>query len=243
MNSSCNLQATQSQFLNLDEVHVWSACLPDNEKNMSYFTSLLSKDESKKAESFRFPKDKMYFIISRGILRCLLAKYLECSPQCIEIMYGLWGKPCVLAVPPLHFNLSHSREHVLYAITRICTVGIDLEYIDETLDIDPIALSILSPQELNCWKMVKKEEKKDAFFKLWVCKEAFLKASGKGWLADKQTIPLEGLEVFKKYMRNKSLNKNISLPYCFDSIPGYASALFIDAPPLNHLYYKWNSQI
>ncbi|MBL8676173.1 MAG: 4'-phosphopantetheinyl transferase superfamily protein [Alphaproteobacteria bacterium] len=86
--------------------------------------------------------------------------------------------------------------------------------------------SLLSAKELNYWRTVKPEEKADTFFKLWVCKEAFLKASEKGWFNDQQTIPLEGLEVLKKDNRNPNLKKRVTFPYFFESIPGYASALY-----------------
>lgn len=243
MNLSSKLQLKGLPSLKFDEVHIWSACLPDNERDIPHFVSLLSEDECQKADNFRFPKDQNSFIISRGILRSLLAVYLGEEPQNIEIMYGLWGKPCVLAEKSLHFNLSHSREYVLYAITCGYEVGIDLEYIDRHLELDDIALNILSPQELEYWKIIKQEEKANTFFKFWVCKEAFLKASGKGWLNDKHIIPLESLEALKEGDRNNNQNERMASPCFFEDIPGYASALFIEGPSLRFLHYTWNSQV
>jgi 4'-phosphopantetheinyl transferase len=207
---------------------------------MSYFISVLSKDERQKADRFKFPRDRNCFIISRGILRCLLGKYLGKAPRDIEIIYGLWGKPC-LPEQPLYFNLSHSKDYALCAIVRNYEVGIDLEYIYKKLDLDSMILNILSPQEIEYWKTVKTEEKTNTFFKLWVSKEAFLKASGKGWLHDQYAIPWEGLELLIGGNRNYDLKERMAFPYYFESIPGYASAFFIEGPFLRPLYYTWKS--
>jgi 4'-phosphopantetheinyl transferase len=236
-----SLLFNRTPFLRSDEVHIWSAYIHANEKNLPYFVSILSEDERKKAYSFRFSKDQKNFFISRGILKCLLGRYLGQAPQDIKIMYGLWGKPCVHIKQPLLFNLSHSRDYVLYAITRNYEVGIDLEYIDPNFDIEEMIFNLLSPQELIYWKSVHPKEKINIFFKLWVNKEAFLKASGKGWIDEKQSTLFEVLKIFKKENNNDELNKKMVTPYYFKLIPDYASAFFIEGPFLRPLYYVWNS--
>lgn len=228
--------------LKSDEAHIWSACLPDNKKNISYFTSILSEDEHRRVNNYKFSKDSANFIISRGILRCLLGKYLRQDPQQIEIVYGLWGKPCLVG-HPLYFNLSHSRDYVLYALAKSYEVGIDIEYIDSSLDLEEMALNIFSPQELAFWKSTKPEEKLNTFFKLWACKEAFLKTFGKGWLNDQHEITPTKLGLLKNGNMNSETNKKMTTPYCFESFPSYASALFVDGPFLEPNYYTVDSLI
>ena len=230
-------------FLESDVVHIWSAYFPDNEEDIPYFESVLSEDERHKVNSFRFLKNQRHYVISRGILRCLLGKYLGQKPQDIEILYGLWGKPCLSEEQSLYFNLSHSRDYVLYAMSSSYEVGVDLEYIDPYLNLDTMASNILSsPQELEYWKTVNKEEKVKAFFKLWVCKEAFLKASGKGWLDRQHVLPLSVIAVLKRESKRNKLNQKMA-PYFFESIPAYASALFIEGPSLRPFHYTWNSSM
>ncbi|MBP6952678.1 MAG: 4'-phosphopantetheinyl transferase superfamily protein [Alphaproteobacteria bacterium] len=226
--------------LKSDEVHIWSASLSEAKNDVAYFASLLSKDEHEQANSFRFYKDQKQYTISRGILRSLLAGYLEEAPQTIEIAYGLWRKPYLAQEKFLHFNVSHSRDYALYAFTRSYEVGIDLEHIDTTLDIENIALSIFSPTELNYWNTLSSEHKIDVFFKHWVCKEAFLKASGKGWLENKKELPYTKVWPQKQQQIDNLLKSKITYPYCFKCIPGYSSALFIDGPSLRLLYYVWD---
>lgn len=242
MNSNFNLHFKRIPCLKSGEVHIWSAYLPDNEKDIHYFATILSEDELQKVNDFRFSKDQKYFMISRGILRSLLGRYLGQAPEKVEIIYGLWGKPCILAEQSLHFNLSHSKDYAIYAVTHCYEVGIDLEYINYDLDLEGVALSILSSQELAYWNGIASEEKVSTFFKLWVCKEAFLKAGGKGWLSDQQTISLEGLEPLTKNSRLDPLNKEMVFPYYLEFIPNYASALYIEGTFLRPLFYTWNSK-
>lgn len=231
-----------------DEVHIWSACLSENEKNISYFTSLLSQDEQEKANCFKFFRDQQKYIVSRGILRSLLAGYLG-TLQRIEIVYGLWGKPCLPKEKTLSFNLSHSGDYALYAFTQKYEIGVDVEYIDATLELEGVAQSIFSIEEFTYWGSLSPEEKLHSFFKYWVSKEAFLKASRKGWLENQRTpVFLEnpmrvnnGLK--PKQSSNLLENDKMIYPYCFESIPGYASALFIEGPFLRPFHFIWSPSV
>lgn len=228
--------------LNLDEVHIWSACLED-ECNVPYFSSLLSQDEQERASRFRFSRDQKRYTISRGILRSLLARYLGEAPQRIEILYGLWGKPCLPKEKALSFNLSHSGDYVLYALTQHYEVGIDVEYIDESIELEDMARNVFSSTEFSHWRELNAGEKVNSFFKHWVSKEAFLKASGKGWLESKNAPASPEIKDLKQELkRNLREDGEIIYPYCFDFIPGYASALFIEGPLLAPLYYLWDKK-
>lgn len=222
------------------QVHICTACLSENNSNISYLVSLLSDDERYSASNFRYVKDQLNFIISRGILRCLLGSYLNKDPQDIQIIYGLWGKPC-LPERQLYFNLSHSRDHVIYAITQEYEVGIDLEYIDQSLDIDLLVSSILSSQELVHWEKTKAEDKLNTFYQIWVCKEAFLKAIGKGWINNPQVTVLSQLDCFKYDSVSLESHEKMKFPFYIEIVPRYAGAYFIDGPYLPPLLYTWRS--
>lgn len=228
-------------ILNPGEVHVWSTSFLNHQNDIDYFSSLLSQNEREQAESYRFYKDQYCFIISRGVLRSLLGNYLKQAPGSIEITCGTWGKPILTISNILHFNLSHSRDYVLYAVTKDYEVGIDLEYKDKNIKIGDMVPYIFSESELKYWKSLNHEDGLDFFFKLWVCKEATLKASGKGWLGDDEDILLKNINIIKKKSRNASFFKEtIEYPYYFECISGYASALCIEGPPLRHTYYIWD---
>lgn len=224
----------EPQDLNANEVHIWSASLLENINNINYFYSILSKDECERANSFRFSKDQIQFTITRGILRQLLSNYLRQSPESIEIMYGLWGKPCLPEEKSLHFNVSHSGDYALYAIARHYEVGIDLEYIDKNLECENMAFHIFSETELTEWKLLNPEERVNSFYRRWVSREAFLKASGKGWLEDKRDLSFSD----KKKSGKDNLNDEATNLYSFECIPDYAGALFVDGALLIPHHYS-----
>lgn len=241
------MQLKDSFLLNSGEVHIWSACLSENENEISYFTSLLSQDEKEKANQFRLSEDQKRYTISRGILRCLLGNYLRETPEEIEFLYGLWGKPCLQKEKNIFFNLSHSKDYALYAFAQGYEVGIDIEFINRNLELEEMARGIFSAEEFSFWNVLSSEEKRESFFKCWASKEAFLKSIGKGWLETKQTPTL--FEANTRASNNSKLKQNrklledgmVTYPYCFEDIPNYASALFVEGPPVRPLYFSWNS--
>lgn len=222
--------------LNVNEVHIWNAYLLESENNIDFFYSILSLDEHNRASRFKFFRDKRRFVITRGILRCLLSFYLRQAPESIEIVYGLWGKPYLRGKKRLCFNVSHSRNYALYAVTRSYEVGIDLEYIDNNLKLEDMAPHIFSKIELMNWQILDLEERTNIFFKRWVSQEAFLKALGKGWFEDKKKLIFNAQNTLKE----EDLNNDLINLYHFECIPGYASALFVDGESLHPVHYSWN---
>ncbi len=226
-----------------EEVHIWSASLRIPEEELDYFTSIISQDEQQRAIKFKYSKDQESFIVSRGILRCILSSYLDLPPQNIEFLYGLWRKPCLPEEYKINFNVSHSKDHALYAIVRNYEIGIDLEYIDndKKLEVEDILSTILPSSEVDQWKKINSKDKTNSFFKLWVCIEAALKASGKGWLDSKDTINFNiAPNIKEKLNRIENYSKNdMKYPYYFECIPGYASALFINGPLLHLRHFNW----
>lgn len=221
-----------------DQVHIWSVFLPEAENIIDFLASILVEDEHQQAYSFKLRKHQKQYIITRGILKLLLSGYLDDNPKTIEIIYGLWGKPRLLKERLLHFNISHSQDYVLFAFTKDYEVGIDLEYIDKSLKIDEISLNFFSKSELNYWKNLDYEAQIPYFFKLWTCKEAYLKASGKGWLGVQKENFWEGLGILTNNQILFLSGEKMALPYNFECIPGYASALFIDGPPLHLVHLE-----
>lgn len=223
----CQSQLVKNQTIDPKGVHIWLASLIENEKDILLYQSVLSQKELTRASNYKFSKDQRRYILSRGILRCLLSRYLEQKPQDINILYSPWGKPHLLQDFHLYFNVSHSKDYVIYALSSKYEVGIDIEYIDPTIDIDCIISSILSsPQELAYWQTIKEKEKINSFFKLWVCKEAYLKACGKGWFDKEHHLPIQTIERLQKEQRG-DLSTHKMNPYIIEDLPGYAAALYV----------------
>ena len=81
---------------------------------------------------------------------------------------------------PLCFNLSHSNEIALCAITLNRSIGIDIEYIHSNPDLESIAEHYFSPREHETINSFSPDQRHIAFYDLWTLKEAYLKATGEG---------------------------------------------------------------
>ena len=96
-----------------DEVHVWRAFLDSTLSHVSSLQNTLAADELHRAERFFLQKDRDRFIVTRGLLRMILGRYLGIEPDRVQFCYGSHGKPGVSAAlggDELRFNVSHSHR-------------------------------------------------------------------------------------------------------------------------------------
>lgn len=168
-----------------DRVHIWHANLNLPPQQIDCLRILLSQDEIVRADKFRFARHQIRFVAARGILRQLLGRYLNISPQDLSFTYGSKGKPDLERARafPIQFNLSHSQEHALFGFSRQHSIGVDLEYQRPMPDALKIARRFFSPNEFQMLAKSSPETQAQLFFQLWTAKEAYLKAIGTG-LAD-----------------------------------------------------------
>ena len=80
------------------------------------------------------------------MLRLLLARQVDQLPAELRIGYAGAGKPMLLD-HPLQFNLAHSGGLALLAITGRHPVGIDVEQVRSSIEIDSIAGRYFAPAE------------------------------------------------------------------------------------------------
>ena len=164
-------------------IHVWRAILDVPFARLQVYQETLSPDERERAQRFRLSRHQRRFTAARGILRHILARYLRTPPRDIRFQSGPFGKP-LLSPPvgqPLHFNVTHSQQWALYAVSRNFEVGIDLEGDRDSLDYTGLAERICSTAELTTFRKLPQAEQRAAFFRCWTRKEAFVKAIGKGF--------------------------------------------------------------
>jgi 4'-phosphopantetheinyl transferase len=174
-----------------DEIHIWCARL--DEQRVSQFQSLLSGDERIRAERFHFEKDRERFIIRRGILRTLLGGYSGVGANRLQFCYGKNGKPALadeFGKGKICFNSSSSEGSAIYAFTRDSEIGVDIEYMRDIPEMAQIAERIFSVKEKALFLTLPESRRKEAFFKWWTCKEAFIKAIGEGL-----SYPLDEIDV------------------------------------------------
>lgn len=170
--------------LGAGEAHVWRFGLDPGADALSALERLLSPDELRRADRFRRPDLRRRFVTARAGLRRVLAGYAGCPAGRIAFAYGPHGKPS-LASPagetPFEFNLSHSGEVALLAVTRAGAVGVDVEAVRPMEDHGGRLIGrYFSAREQAEFLALPDGERLAAFFRGWTRKEAFLKAVGTG---------------------------------------------------------------
>ncbi len=117
-------------------------------------------------------------------VRKILSHYINIPEESLCIEFGSHGKPYLPNLPAgenFYFNLSHSGKYMALAVSACTPVGIDIENMNRKVDIDKIARHFFHPLEAEAFNSLKKDEKKEAFFRLWTIKESFLKGLGQGF--------------------------------------------------------------
>lgn len=166
-----------------DRVQIWQADLNLEPDRIRPFRELLAPDERRRAERFRFDRDRVHFTVARATLRLILSPLVGVPPEDLVFGYGDRGKPYLIAgntSGELQFNVSHSDGRALYAIAFGCRVGIDLEPF-RPLEGLRLAKRFFCDRESEKLRSESSAERQNAlFFQLWTAKEAFLKATGTG---------------------------------------------------------------
>ena len=164
--------------LDPDEVHVWAARLDAQPEAVLCIP--LSTDERERGRRFHFERDRRRFVVSHGLLRVLLGRYLQVDPAGLVFAYGPRGKPSLAGRDELRFNLSQSGELALLAFARGCELGIDIEQERPLPELEDIARNYFSAREGAELLGLRADEREAAFFRCWTRKEAFIKATGDG---------------------------------------------------------------
>jgi len=176
-----------------DEVQVWTISLVQDEATRHHLAEFLAPDDLDRAHRFRFERDRSRFVVAHGVLRALLATTCGVPPQHVRLSFGPYGKP---ALDPIHgqgtlqFNLTHSHDLALVALTRGRELGIDVEYCRPMPDAELIAARFFSPAEQTALHELPDAARIRGFYTCWTRKEAYIKARGEGL-----SLPLDSFDV------------------------------------------------
>src|SRR5947209_555974 len=133
-----------------NEVHLWRVHFIRPEAAIRKCRALLAPDETARADRFHFDKDRHRFTIARAMLRSVLGRYLKIQPQQVQFVYGPQEKPDLKPETNprnFRFNLSHSGEFALLAVTPGLEVGVDIELFRPDFGTQEIADRFFSPRE------------------------------------------------------------------------------------------------
>jgi 4'-phosphopantetheinyl transferase len=235
--------------LDWNSAHVWAFSLELSSAEMGDLAALLAPEERRRAESFRFDRDRNWYIAGRGTVRTILGVYLRALPATIALNYGSHGKPLLdgrFARSGLQFNLAHCENLALLAVTRGRIVGVDLERIRVMKDAQEMSACFCSPREKAEFLSLPPDERDAAFFRLWTRKEAWLKATGQGigQSLDKVEVSFREDEP-ANFLHLPEEAGTPALGWTLQELtpaPGFVAALAMPGKPAEILSWQWNKK-
>jgi 4'-phosphopantetheinyl transferase len=171
-------------------VHLWQRRLNATGAQVSACYELLSIEEQERARRFRVERPRNEFVLTRGTLRSLLARYLGGAPREVRFRYAGQGKPALEGESGLSFNVSHTNGLALMAFVKERAIGVDVENVARETDAERLAERFFSEHERQALGCLGGDELKAAFFRCWTRKEAYIKAKGDGL-----SLPLDQFDV------------------------------------------------
>jgi len=229
---------TSDLVLGIGEVHIWRIQETAAECDAQYFETLLSWDERSAQQMLLRERDRLIFALNRGLLRCLLGRYLRLDPSLLSFGKGLYGKPELVRCEsylPLHFNLSHTSGLTLFACTRSGEIGIDVELIDAEVDAVRMARWVVSNESFSRLSAHSDRERMEIFYDAWTALEARAKAFGTSSALSIDGIQKEMIEP-KKPSQGEVCEPTIVK---LDAGAGYSAALASFAGDLTCYCWDW----
>ena len=162
------------------KVRVWGCSLATDLHQSGISPDSLSSEELQRASRFHRDELRARFISSRVLLRSVLGRCLNIAPSAVNIGLEDRGKPHLNHHTQIQFNLAHSGDLMLLAVTNGMKIGVDVERVRPLNDAKAIARRFFSTNESNWLQRCSDQELDQAFFQLWTRKEAVLKATGEG---------------------------------------------------------------
>ncbi|HIJ94205.1 MAG TPA: 4'-phosphopantetheinyl transferase superfamily protein [Desulfuromonadales bacterium] len=167
----------------IDEVHVYRIVLSQQFHALPRLRHYLSQPETDRAVLLQDDLAKKRFSAGRGVLREILGGYIGIEAEQVRIATGEYGKPYLAEYAGnIRFNLSHSEDVMILAVTTGRDVGVDIETLQADKPVHSMARLAFSPHEQEeLLTLPSSQLQASAFYRCWVRKEACLKACGRGF--------------------------------------------------------------
>lgn len=201
-------------------------------------SGLLSEDERRRLSHFAFDRDRRRFAVARGTLREILAERLSADPAAITFEYGRHGKPALgqpFSSSGVRFNVAHTDDIAVFALTHEREVGVDVESVRAMPDADLVAEHFFSEAETAVFRRLAPSDRLAGFYACWTRKEAFIKARGDGL-----HFPLHEFDVSLDPAKPPRILRVGQTPggqcgwslQSFSALPGVAGAVVVGEQPV-----------
>lgn len=159
-----------------------------DEKNLMKLYMLISSKRRQKIEKFKHKRDSIRTLIGEILIRSLAWKELSIKNECINFDKNEYGKPYLEGYPKFNFNISHSGDFVVCAVSDR-PIGIDIEKV-EYIEYKYIAKTFFTAGEFDYIVKKKLDIQLSTFYEIWTLKESYTKCCGQGL-----SIPLNSFSI------------------------------------------------
>ena len=154
------------------------------------YRSILSEAERDQEPRFHFAHDRLRYLMTRTLVRTVLARYAPIAPREWIFRMNQYGRPYVANdcrdARRVAFNVTHTDGLILLAVGRDIAIGIDAENVRRHESCLAIADRCFAPEEVAVLRSLPKSMQLMRFLEYWTLKEAYIKARGMGL-----SIPLD----------------------------------------------------
>lgn len=195
--------------VNPGEIHLWTLLASNDQQAV---VSWLGAEELARFQGLTVPLQARRYLLFRCAMRQILGAYLGIAPRDVSFTTQQGGKP-LIAVPhcDLQFNLAHTGDVGLLAVSSSMPVGADIERVRSMNSRHRIARRIFSPDEISSLAELTEDQQDERFFQLWTSMEARQKCRGSGIFGDRVSSRSVGMHQFRP-------------------LPGYLAAVAWDQP-------------
>jgi 4'-phosphopantetheinyl transferase len=221
-------------------IDIWKIDLDCDAALVGRLQATLSPDERVRAERLRFAHLRRRFTVARGALRAILGAALAAPPEAVPLRVGRNGKPEVDG--GLCFNLSHSNDLAILAVTRGIELGVDVELVRPFAEVRQIVGQFFSANERMALSALPDGEWSEGFFNCWTRKEAYLKALGDGFARaldsfDVSLAPGEPPRLLRVAWDVREVDR--WRMYAWAPAPGYTAALCAEGANWGVAHHRW----
>ncbi len=209
-------------------VTVYGIDLAIDAERVPSLLSSLGPVARERAAAFHAAGDRSRFVAAHAGLARALAAHLGVPPESLALDAPAQQKPALPDMPGTHFNLTHSADLALVAITSNAPVGVDIEKIRTLDDRDDVAREVFGTAEQAALARVPDAAKTVAFFNAWTRKEAIIKATGEGFSADLKHIAVT-LTPGAPATVNEYPRLHQWQLFAFTPVPGYVAAVALES--------------
>ena len=217
--SQADLSTRSKQKLTLanNEIHLWMTKpeeLLGNDELLTTYATLLNSKETAKQQRYKFAKDRHDALITRAFIRDLLSYYADIAPQDWQFEKGEKDKPEIINCPlPLRFNISHTKNLIICAVTLEDDIGCDVENTGRSNDVLAIAERYFSPTESKELFTLPVAQQRNRFFDYWTLKESYIKAWGLGLAIPLKDFIFNIADTEYNHKELFTIKQNISLSF------------------------------